>query len=136
MQKVTKKQAELFYLNALQWLNNHPEENKLTYALKKVSKKIKSQVEDFQEEVAELRLDYASLDKDGNLKSNPDTKGYEFKPDKLKEFNKKLKELGAKEIEVETYIATKIPDDLPYEFREIFTPFVIKEVSLETEPEK
>ncbi len=124
--EVTKKQLEHFYLNGVNWISNIHKgvDNKFSYAVKKMIKRVKDDYEDYQDKITELRYDYVSLDKDGNLQYAPNGQ-YSFKPEKIKEFNKIVKRIGEDKVSVEPFIAKFIPDDFPYNLREVFTPFVI-----------
>ena len=70
------------------------EDLRVKYALNKVSKSLKSSVDSFNEEKADLALDFCSVDSDKNVII--DEKGnYKFTPEKHKSFGKKVKELLA-----------------------------------------
>lgn len=134
--KVTNKQLELFQLNSEIWLNKEiGKESKFLYALRKVRKKTKSLYEDFQEKIQELRIEFASVDDKGNVLMKENS--IDYKPDKLKDLKKRMKEEGAKEFEIEPHY-TIPPKDLPIGFRDIFLNFVIedKEEIEPVEPEE
>ncbi len=57
----------------------------------------------------------------------------EYKPDKLKELQKKIKEERGKEFEIEPHYAIP-PKDLPLGFKDVFLNFVIEDKE-EVEPE-
>ncbi len=130
--KVTNKQIEVFQLNAEAWLNKEQgKESKFLFALRKVRKKNKKLYEDFQEKVQELRIEYASVDGNGNILMTGDR--IEYKPEKLKELQSKIKEEKKKEFEIEPHYAIA-PKDLPVAFKDVFINFVIEDKE-EVEPE-
>ena len=136
--KVTNEQMLTFRANAQGYVRIHSKEkmNKFAYALTKMISRTNADETRYNEEVNDLRVDHASLDEKGNLISK-EINGqqgqtytkYEFTPAKLKELNKKVKELGKKEIEIEPYICTgDIPEDVNLPLQEVFVPFVMTEV--------
>lgn len=93
-----KTNAEL--LTLVQLLNANVQEGKTKGQKKliKIGERIQPLLDDFNEQKEELRLDNASVDKDGNLLLNE--KGeYHFNKDGVKTLNKQLKELLLKEID-------------------------------------
>lgn len=95
-----KTNADL--LTLVQYLNANVGEGK-TKAQKKlvrIGERIQGNLDDFNEKKEELRLDNASVDKDGNLVLNE--KGeYNFNKDGLKKLNQQLKDLLLSEIDFE-----------------------------------
>lgn len=123
--KVTNKQLESFQLNSEAWLNKeNGKVNKFLFALGKIKKKTKSLYESYMEKIQELRIEFASVDEKGNVMMKENH--IDYKPEKVKELQKKIKEEGAKEIEIEPHYA-KPPKDLPWAFKEVFLKFVIED---------
>ena len=128
MAQETKKRAQLFSQWAEAWLNQNKEQSKFNFALSKIRKKIKSQVEDYQDESSEHRITLASVDDKKNVLI--DAQGnFSFTPENHKTLLSKVKEIGKQTIEFEPHFVNQndIPESLPYSYREAFEGFVIKE---------
>lgn len=108
------------------WLNKNKDRTPFHYALERMLKATGKQQEAFEDKQEELRMEYVSTDKNGNIVYNEVTKGYAFKPEQLESLAADIKKEGEKETEVEPYIATIIPE-LEYEFYEAFCGFVMRE---------
>lgn len=105
------------------------EDLRVKYALNKVSKSLKSSVDSFNEEKADLALDFCSVDSDKNVII--DEKGnYKFTPEKHKSFGKKVKELLEKEVEVNPHFVT-IPQGFSPSAVELFTGFIFSAEEVE-----
>jgi len=103
MAKVKKTYQELLdvvrAVNVLANNKEHADANtKGVKKLQKIGEKLKSHLESYNEKLEDLRLDCANTDKDGSLLLD-ENGGYKYTKDKLKEFNKKFKELLAEEFE-------------------------------------
>jgi hypothetical protein len=88
-----KSYAELFIL--VHFLNNNAKDGK-TKGQKKlvlIAKKVQVHLDEYNEKAEELRLDAASVDKDGNLILN-EKGNYSFSKDALKKLNEKSKDLN------------------------------------------
>ncbi len=135
---VTKKAIELFYANSELWLNqNNGSESKFLFALRKIRKKVKSIYEDYVEKIQELRLDHASADDKGNISMQG--QHIDFKPEKLKELQKKIKLVNSEVVEIEPHYAILTEDEkkkLPVAFREIFLNFVLEDKDEEPSEEQ
>jgi len=92
--------------------------DKLSYAAKKWKKNYdlatKEKFEEANEEVEEAKIMMASVDKDGNLIMGANNQ-YCYKPEKLIEFNKKIKEVNKK-------LNDKTIDFTPYLVEDINAP--------------
>lgn len=98
-----KTNAELMTL--VQFLNANVGEAKTKGQKKliKIGERIQKQLDEFNEKKEELRLDNASVDKDGNLLLNE--KGeYSFSKEGVKKLNQQLKELLLSEINFEPIV--------------------------------
>lgn len=145
--KKTIKQISDFNKSVAVYLAEHTEENKITYALKKVSKRIEAKtkevLDDFNEKVMDVNIELASVDEKGNIvyevetvtdlagsKKEIKTEVPKFTPEKLREKNKRMAEMNKavmkQEIEFENYIATEVPEDLTEDEIEAFKDFVIE----------
>ncbi len=101
-------------------------QNKLSYACKKVQKRLAEYIEDYVDKIKDLDIEFASVDDKGNLVIHNDR--YTYKPDKLRTLNeakKKLwKENKDKEYEFESYICSELPE-LTQEELDILEGFVL-----------
>jgi len=95
-----KTNAEL--LTLVQFLNANVGEGKTKGQKKliKIGERIQKQLDDFNEKKEELRLDNASVDKDGNLLLNEKNE-YNFNKEGVKKLNSQLKDLLLSEISFE-----------------------------------
>ena len=103
MAKVKKTYQDLLNVvravNVLTTNKEHADANtKGVKKLQKIGEKLKSHLETYNEKLEDLRLDCANTDKDGSLLLD-ENGGYKYTKDKLKELNKKVKELLAEEFE-------------------------------------
>jgi hypothetical protein len=93
-QNTNKMKTNADLLNLVQALNANVGESKTKGQKKlvKIGERIQKYLDDFNEKKEELRLDAASVDKDGNLITNE--KGeYSFNKEGVKKLNKQLKDL-------------------------------------------
>lgn len=105
-----KSNAELMTL--VQFLNAHVGEGKTKGQKKliKIGERIQKHLDEFNEKKEDLRLDNASVDKDGNLLLNE--KGeYSFSKEGVKKLNQQLRDLLLSEIDY-TPIAVINPEGL------------------------
>jgi len=144
MLKKTIKGHDLFQSTVLAF---PVDENKFSYALKKVSKKVTSAlspiIDAYNESISDKSIELASVDEKGNLlyltetitepngtKKETPTQNLKFTPAKLNELNtfkrKEYAELFKKEVEIEPYIVSdeNIPE-LTEEQIEAFEGYVI-----------
>ncbi len=110
------------------YLSKNKGESKLSYAVKKVQKKLAKTIEEYVDKIKDLEIDKASVDKEGNLliKDNK----YQYTKDNLKELNKAKKELYESSIvevyNVDSHIVEYIDEyELTLEQKEIFEGFVL-----------
>jgi hypothetical protein len=98
---------------AQQFINRTPERTKLHYALEKVQKKIKSHVEDYADLENDIRVDCALLDNGKFTYIETGRMGEKMlatDPTKAKDQQKRIRDLGRKEVEVEVMFTTEVPD--------------------------
>ena len=145
--KKTVQQISDFNKSTANYLAIHQTENKFTYALKKVAKRIealtKPLLEELSEKEADINIELASVDDKKNIvyevetitdaqgnKKESKTNIPKFTPEKLKEKNKRISELNKEivkaEIEFEPYFATEVPEDLTETEKDSFKDFVIE----------
>lgn len=97
----------------------------LTLALTKTIKENKHHIEDFNDLIAEAKIDLAQKDKDGTIILHQNGT-YKMKPDAAKKMQKQGRKIKDKEIKVVAYIAKEVPRNLALPWYEYFVPFVIK----------
>jgi len=117
----------LEFKNYANWRTSNGFNTKLDYAINKVLKRLNKECLDaFNIALSDIEVDYASVDKDGNLIKTNNT--YSYKPEKEKEMRHKklelIKEWEGKEFEFENYIATEV-GELNDEEKDILKDFVI-----------
>lgn len=132
--KVTLQQIANFRTNARNYLSKQPspDASKLAYALGKMIKATDKIHAGYVDDENEARVELATADSDGNLKQDKET-GYSYTKENATKLQKKLRELGSKEVEVDPYYATIIPKKLEPVWLEFFVPFVIREEREEKE---
>lgn len=120
------------YKDLLEFLpiaNGYTGDDKLGYAFKKMinqkNGRLQPAMEQWNELIADLKYDFASLDEKGNLIRNGEI--LLFTPEKQKALDKAARELRKKTFEFEPYYATDLPKDLDEFVREVLVGFVIKE---------
>jgi len=92
------KYSDLFVLTQNIKLNLGNQETKAQKKLVKIYEKLKPYLDEYQAQIDEIRLDFASVDDKGNV--IVDDKGnYKYTKEELKKFNKAFKELEAKEFD-------------------------------------
>ena len=125
------KSTFLEYFNFVAVANNflqqHPEESKLKYALEKVGKMNKTLGDDYSAATEDLRIDFCETDEKGIILR--DEKGqYKFTKEGLKNFNSAVKALQLKEVEVKTWAYDLSQDDFDdKEAEEIFAKFLVED---------
>jgi len=116
-----------FIAAANTFLQQHPEESKLKYALEKVGKLNKTIGDDYSAATEDLRIDFCETDEKGIILR--DEKGqYKFTKEGIKKFNAAVKDLQNKEIEVKTWAYDLSQDEFTdEEAQSIFAKFLVKE---------
>lgn len=106
----------------------------LRYAVHRVMKGAVRFAEDYNDLIADINIDCASIDKDGNIVNDPGTKNPAYTQENSKKRNQKIKELLESKIQVFVYFARGVnlqtvePSDL-----QAFEGFVIEEIPEPTE---
>src|SRR6185369_11523738 len=126
--KITNTEL-LDFINAAQnYINRNPDRTKLHYALEKTLKKTTALFEDYADAENEVRVDCALIDeKTKTFALGEDKRSYVIDPAKAKELQKSLRELGRKEIEIETHFATELPPFLEAMWYQYFNGIVLDE---------
>lgn len=108
------------------YINRHPDRSRLHYALEKFIKKTQSKFEDYQDKENEIRVDCALVDKD-TKKFVMEEKNLSVDPTKAKELQRKIRDLGREEVEIEPHFATELPPDLEAMWYQVFNGIIIEE---------
>lgn len=112
------------------YVEKHPRENKLRYALKKTLKAAGKLWDGYNEQVEDLDIEHCATDKDGVIRL--DANGHkEFTKEGLKKRNAARKVLFETAVEFTPYLAKDIPEDLTEGERDAFAGFVLPEASEE-----
>ena len=101
-------------------------DTKLGYAIKRTQKRVEKAIRKHQRLERDINADNCATDEKGIILTDP-TGGFKFTPAGLKAVNIAVEQLADKEVEIEPYYATAIPDGLPELEREVFRGFVLKE---------
>ncbi len=134
--KKTFKQIREFSIYSGLIAMRHPN-TKISYAIKKVLKKLVKIVDEYNGKLEDIRIDHCFTNSDGVIEYNVTKDGsgnevrhYKFKKDelkkKLKEEREVAEEWNSKEFEVEPYLATEVPEDITDEEKEALDGFVLK----------
>lgn len=111
------KYSDLFVLTQNIKLNLGNQETKGQKKLLKIYEKLKIYLDEYQSQIDEVRLDFASVDDKGNV--IVDDKGnYKYSKEELKKFNKAFKELENKEFEYKPIEVINKEGLAPYWFLE------------------
>lgn len=142
---MTNEELAAFRGIAQQYINRVKERNRLHYALEKFLKKTRVAFEDYQDAEQDLRVDCAQKEKDGKsfvyietMTPTGPTKVLSIDPDKAKQLQKGLRELGRKQVEIEDvyYCRDKeVINSLESIWLQHFIGVVIEEDPLDEEPE-
>jgi len=111
-----------------EYVKKNKGESKLSYAMKKVQKKLANTIEEYVDKLKDLDIDKASVDKDGNLLIKDER--YLYSKDNLKELNKAKKELYESSrvdvYNIESHIVEYIDEyELTLEQKDILEGFVL-----------
>ena len=113
----------------LGWLEQHPQESKLHYAIKRVMAQIESANGPMQIKIENLDIDNCATGEAGVILRNADG-SLAFTRDGLKARNAARKELlDAEDIEIEPYFATELPELSEGELN-VFRGFVVEDQKL------
>jgi len=124
--KTTFENVLTFALTAQVWLaqNKDNENTKLGYAISRMNARIQKAQQRYNNQREDIQIDCCQTDEKGIILKDEQGQ-YKFTKPELKRRNKEWQDLFEKEIEIEPYFATALPDDLTYVEREAFAGFVI-----------
>lgn len=136
---VSYKEIRTFLLASNNYITNFKEETKLKYAIDKMATRLKPIHDEFYKKVGDIEVENAA-EKEGIVQFINNKEGqreYQFTKEGLKKRDKEVEELfNSKNILVETYHATSLPEDLHESWFEVFVPFVVKEKPESKNPNK
>lgn len=100
--------------------------DKLSYAIRKVLKRVDLDLEAYNEAISDARIDFAATDSDGLLVEGKNS-SFKYERESLKKLNAKVAEIMKKEVDVsqKAYYATELPKDLDQAYVDAFVGFVI-----------
>jgi hypothetical protein len=102
-------------------------ESKLTYAIKKMQKRLRKHIDDYMEEMRDIEVEFASTDEKGNLLKVD--KELVYTPASEKTVRKKKRsvynEWLKKEFEIENYITTEVVEELTEDQQDALKGFVL-----------
>lgn len=124
--RATYQEITNFRNHAKAYLTQKLDRTKLHYAIERTLKSTETHHQDFADQEQEIRIDLASVDKDGNLLSDKET-GYSYTKANAKELTKQIRTLSKTSVDVEVYIAKELPAKLEPIWYECFVPFVIED---------
>lgn len=118
------------FVNAGQrYSQDHEQESKLLYALKKVIPKAEARVSEYWEMQEDINIKFANTDANGSIlyTTNPNgTREYQYKKEDIKPRDVESKRLlNDTEFEVDEHITAELPEGFNEEYRPYFTGFVI-----------
>jgi hypothetical protein len=136
MKKVTKGDVATFIQIANSFLNNtsHGKTSQFTYALDRMTKKLKNDYEDYLGDLEEKRIELAGKDKDGYVIS--ENNEYKMTAESRKSFREFSKKIDSEEVEIEPYLAKELPKSVTWSVKNALTPFVVKEYDFDPEAEE
>lgn len=123
----TNKQLIRFFQTAQAYLNSSKDNTKLTYALRKVMKRVEPAIEEYNEELQDVRAENAATDPNTGTFLEGSNGSFKYTQDGLKKLNAKTKELLKKTINLPgaSHYVEVLPPDLHQEFVDAFVGFVI-----------
>ena len=96
---------------AQSYLRKHEEKTKFRHAVERMQKRAGKVFEDYQEAMTALQIEHAATESDGGPLLTDAQGNLRFTKEGALNRNKAQKELLAKEIEIESYIATELPKE-------------------------
>lgn len=106
--------------------NDPARKTKLSYALARMEKQLRPKIDHYLGDLEDRRVEFCEVDKDGAIRRDANN-NFVFTKAGLNNLNKANRELLAKEIEIDPYYATSLPEDLSEAWRVEFEGFVIRE---------
>ncbi len=130
MEKIetTYQEANEFFSVARGYLQMHPEDNKLRYALTRTMKSASRVLGEYQDGVEEININNCLAADDGKGAILKDARGeYQFNKEGALKRKAQIGELFRKKISLNVHFATNLPEDLSLSDRDAFLGFVIRE---------
>lgn len=130
MEKIetTNQDANEFFAHARSYLQTHPEDNKLRYALNRTMKSASRVLGEYQDGVEEININNCLAADDGKGAILKDTRGdYQFSKEGALKRKTQIGELFRKKISLDVHFATELPEDLSLADRDNFIGFVVRE---------
>src|SRR6266446_975287 len=130
METIQKSNQEIneFYSAAQRYLQGHPEDNKLRYALVRTVKSASRVLGQYQDGVEEVNINNCLAADDGKGAILRDARGeYQFNKEGALKRKAQIGELFRKKISLNVHFATNLPEDLSLSDRDAFLGFVIRE---------
>jgi hypothetical protein len=129
--KLTNDEMLNFRHAAQGYINRHPDRTKLHYALEKSIKGSQSAFEDYADAESDIRIETAMIDEKTKTFVMSDNKmNYVVDPSKAKELQRRMRELGRKEVEIEVR-SVDAPKDFEAAWYQAFAGIVFPDVEIE-----
>jgi len=126
--ETTYQQANEFFSVARNYLQIHPEDNKLRYALTRTIKSASRLLGEYQDAVEEVNINNCLAADDGKGAILRDARGeYQFTKEGALNRKAQIGELFRKKVSLNVHFATELPKDLSLSDRDAFQGFVIRE---------
>lgn len=113
------------------YLQNHKDETKLSYAIKRTAEGLDSEVKAYNTKLADIRLEHAYADEKGKVPfvvKQDGTREYEYTKEGLKACDKAIEELFISEVDIQVHYATELPEGFDEKvYGEVFKGFVIRD---------
>jgi len=130
MEKIetTYQEANEFFGIARNYLQMHPEDNKLRYALTKTFKSASRVLGEYQDGVEEININNCLAADDGKGAILRDARGeYQFNKEGALKRKAQIGELFRRKISLNVHFASELPEDLSRSDRDAFLGFVVRD---------
>lgn len=128
--KTTYREIINFANAATRWMaiqeRDKQPQTKLSYAVARMLKRCQKPLDDYNGKLEDLRLENALEDEKTKAILRDEAQQYKFSKQGLKAVIEAQRELLEKEIEVEPYIATALPDNINDDVKVAFEGFVME----------
>lgn len=124
--KTTNEKIAVFMEAAAQWMAKHPGRSKFAHALHRVMDRANRTRSAYSEALQDINVDHAATDATTKVILKDQHGGIAMTKEDTKNANAAIRKLyREKEVEIEPYMATDVPDDLTYAEEDAFAGFVI-----------
>ncbi len=120
----TNQQLVAFINYARGYLQSNQDQTKFRYALERMDKRLKPQIEEYSDALNDLQIEHAATDGHGALLAD-EQGNFRYTKDGLRGRNKAQRELLEKAVEFEPYFATELPSELTDREKVVCAGFVI-----------